>query len=201
MHEINHNGLSEFELVLLNRELSESILPGLFEYSSDSRLYEFMCELDVHKNISDSVQYLDKLLNRIDEQDYIYWVIFNNKKKAIGTVGIKVENNKSEISYAISPEYWGTNCVFYMLYCIFYYLINNTKIDTVEAVMQADNRSALHILKLSGFSIYQHVKNYYNCLDGGKIDALKVKASKKDINLNRIKVFVRLLDNNMNKLR
>ena len=121
MHEINHSGLSEFELVLLNRELSKSILPDLFEYSSDSNLYKFMCGLEVHKNISDTIQYLDKLLDRINNQNYIYWVIFNNKKKAIGTVGVKVENNKSEISYAISPEYWGTNCVFYMLYCILRY--------------------------------------------------------------------------------
>ena len=92
-------------------ELSFDYLDDMFEYSSDDRLFEYF-EFPPQKNYPNTKEYLENLIKRSNRDDAYWWFIqLKESSKVIGSFGmheIDLRKGCCEISYAVSPNYWGS---------------------------------------------------------------------------------------------
>ena len=95
---------------LLLTPLDETGLLDFFEYSQIDEFYKYL-EFPPQKDMEETAAYLKKLIRRSNAGNAHYWFIREkNKQKVIGTFGvhdIDFRKGDAEISYGISPKYWG----------------------------------------------------------------------------------------------
>ena len=89
-------------------DLSLDDLTDMHEYSRIDKFYAYL-EFSSHKTITETRQYLQKLLDRKQTRNSIYWAIhLKEDDKMIGTFGVvdvDKERKRAQIGYGISPLY------------------------------------------------------------------------------------------------
>lgn len=148
--------------------LNMKYLDDMWEYSSDSRLYEHF-EFGAQEKYSDTKKYLEKLIQRSNKPDAHWWFIEINKtKKVVGTIGVHDINEPRracEISYAVSPLFWGQGVFVSALNMTLRHLIHHNDFHRVTAITSSENIRSIKALKKFGF-IEEGVMRDYYCKNG-----------------------------------
>ena len=155
-------------------ELDLKYLDDMFEYSSDDRLYEHF-EFPPQKSYQNTKEYLENLIVRSNKDDANWWFVQSNESlKVIGSFGmheIDLRKGCCEISYAISPNYWGSGAFMEVLNMSLQHLFNDFNFHRVTAVTASKNIRSINALKKVGFKEEGLFKDFYLDFNGNRCDA------------------------------
>ena len=156
-------------------ELSLDFMEDMFEYSKMQEFYGYM-ELEPHRSIDDTKNYLAKLLNRINRWNSVYWAICLRKTdKMIGTIGvvdIDKTHKDAQIGYGISPKYWNLGLFKESLNLVIDYCRRSLGLETIRARTMAENIASIKGLMRLGFCQESHIDKYYTKPDGSRQNAV-----------------------------
>lgn len=171
---IQFKNLSDSYIELITLDLA--YLDDMFEYSSDPRLYEYF-EFAPQKTIAETRIYLKDLIQRSNNVTAHWWHIkHKNDSKVIGTIGIHdidLRRNSCEISYALSPNYWGRGLFSSAFKLILDYLINDICIYRITALTAENNIRSNKALLKNNFVKEGVYKDYYRSLEGEYFNATR----------------------------
>ena len=155
-------------------KLDIKYLDDMWEYSSNPKMYEHF-EFGPQKKILDTKAYLNKLIERSNGVDAYWWFIQIKKTgKVVGSFGVHdIDLNKysCEISYAVSPDYWGDGIFIQSLKLVLHSLINNFDFYRITAVTSSANVRSINALKKVGFKEEGVFRHFYLNEDGVRYDA------------------------------
>jgi [ribosomal protein S5]-alanine N-acetyltransferase len=155
-------------------KLSLDYLDDMWEYSSDNRMYEHF-EFGPQKKLSDTKKYLNQLIERSNSVDAYWWFIqIKETGKVVGSFGvhnIDFRRHACEISYAVSPKYWGGGIFIKSLTAVLKTLIHNFNFHRITAVTSSSNVRSINALKKVGFKEEGVFRDFYHGEDGIRFDA------------------------------
>lgn len=155
-------------------KLDMKYLDDMWEYSSDPKMYEHF-EFNKFKNIDEQRDYLKKLIKRSNAIDAYWWFIqIKDYQKIVGSFGIHdIDFNRKscEISYAISPNFWGKGVFIEALKLVLKRLINEYNFYRVTATTFSNNIRSIESLKKLGFKKEGEFRGFYKKLNGNRFDA------------------------------
>ena len=155
-------------------QLSLSGLEEMYEYSKNPLLYKYL-EFEPQKSIEETREYLKKLLKRSEAENAHYWFIrLVESKKIVGTFGvhdIDFRKQNAEISYGISPDYWGKGYFKEVLKVALDYLFSECGFYRVHATTRSDNLPSIKGLEKIGFQKEGILRGYYLSYNARRYDA------------------------------
>lgn len=155
-------------------ELSLSGLTDMYEYSKNPLLYKYL-EFEPQKSIEETEVYLRKLLTRSEAENAHYWFIrLIESNEIIGTFGVHdIDQRKknAEISYGISPDYWGKGYFTETLEVVLDYIFIDCGFYRVNATTRSDNIASTKGLERVGFQREGILRGYYLSHNGKRYDA------------------------------
>lgn len=155
-------------------KLDIKYLNDMWEYSSNPRMYEHF-EFGPQKKLSDTKAYLDRLIERSNGIDAYWWFIQIKKTgKVVGSFGvhdIDFHRRACEISYAVSPSFWGEGVFMQSLKLTLDSLINEFHFYRVTAVTSSNNVRSINALKKVGFREEGVFRDFYLKDDDTRYDA------------------------------
>jgi len=154
-------------------EISLSRLEDIHDYSTNQVFYNHL-EFPAFKTKSETKQYLEKMLLRHSKDTAFYWsIILKDTSKAIGTFGVHdIDWRKlhCEISYGLSPNYWGNNIFSEILHGFLTFIFSNN-FYRVCALTSSKNIASIKSLQKIGFLIEGTFKDYYLSYKNSRYDA------------------------------
>lgn len=164
-------------------ELSFDYLNDMFEYSSDERLYEHF-EFQPQTDLNQTKEYLVNLIERSKKDDSHWWFIQSkSNQKVIGSFGLhEIDFRKGccEISYAISPEYWGSGAFMEVLNNSLRRLFYDFNFHRITAVTASLNFRSINALKKVGFKEEGLFQDFYLDYKGNRGNATSLALLSKD---------------------
>ena len=90
--------------------LNSNYINDIHEYSTIPIFYKHL-EYDYFKSLDETKSFFNKISLRSNDIDCHYWMIYHvEKDKVIGTIGlhdINWRNGSAELTYGLSPNFWG----------------------------------------------------------------------------------------------
>ena len=155
-------------------KLDEKYLSDMWEYSSDYRMYEHF-EFGPQKSILETKEYLCSLIEKSNKVDAYWWFIQIVKtKKIVGSFGVHdldVKKKACEISYAISPNFWGKGVFMDVLKLALKRLLCEFDFYRMTAVTSSNNVRSIEALKKIGFKIEGEYRDFYLKDNGTRFNA------------------------------
>ena len=156
-------------------DLDMKYLDDMYEYSSNPKMYEYF-EFEAHKTIDETKSYLKRLIKRSSKKDAHWWFIqLKENSKIIGSFGvhdIDMIKNSCEISYAISPKYWGKNIFSEVMEIVLDYLVNDLSFHRIIATTARENIRSIKGIQKYNFQQEAILKDYYLNSDNKRYDAV-----------------------------
>lgn len=156
-------------------DLDLKYLDDMFEYSSDKRLYEHL-EFEPHNNKKDTEKYLINLIKRSNEQNAHWWFIqLKDTLKVIGSFGIhdiNMSRSSCEISYALSPKYWGEKIFSDVMKSVLDYLIDDLSFHRIMVTTAKKNTRSIGAIKKFNFEQEGMLKDFYHDSNNNRFDAV-----------------------------
>ena len=186
--------------------LSMDGLSEMNAYSMDERLYEFF-EFDPFRNISETENYLAKLLSRmapdIEDRTSQYWFVRRTSDGGlIGTaclVGLDYDRRSIELGYGIDPNLWGRGYILQIQEALKEFVFEELKLNRLWGITMSTNRRVIESVCASGFLYEGTARDYYRegekYIDGWRYamilsdyvsQATRSKEDKTDISLEQI---------------
>ena len=169
---IKFKNITGSKIKLIDLDLKH--LDDMFEYSSDARLYEYL-EFEPHKKSDDTKVYLKNLIKRSNQQNAHWWFIqLRDTLKVIGSFGIHdidMNRNSCEISYALSPKYWGKKIFSDVMKLALDYLVKDLSFHRIMVVTAKNNVRSIGAIKKFKFEQEGILKDYYHDSDNKRYDA------------------------------
>jgi len=126
----------------------------IYEYASNPQVSEFLF-WDTHKNPITSRKFISNIMQcAIDGRECPWGIEFKETSKIIGTAGFNLwdaVNNKAEIGYALSPEYWNKGIMTEIVNLITFYGFNNLSLNRIEARCEPENIASHKVLEKCGY--------------------------------------------------
>jgi len=145
------------------------------EYSMCKEIY-YHFEFSKFKDISESKEYLQKLIDRSKSSQQQFWFIKEiDSKKVIGSFGVHSLDNyrgSVEIGYGLSPYYWGMGYFQEAANIIINYLFNDLHLHRIVARTARLNQASIKGLERVGFKTEGIMLDYYRKHDGHWFDAV-----------------------------
>ena len=155
-------------------KLDIKYLNDMWEYSKDPKLYEHF-EFGPQQKISDTKKYLNNLIKKSNGVDSYWWFIqINRTNKVVGSLGIHgIDNFRKtcEISYALSPKFWGKGVFIQALKLALKYLINDFHFYRFTALTSSNNIRSIESLKKIGFKEEGEFRDFYMRDNGTRFNA------------------------------
>ena len=146
------------------RPISLDGLDDFHEYSMDEEFYEYL-EFPAFKNITESKEYLLKLINRSASPSQQYWFIQENlSQKVIGSFGVHSldQSRRSiEIGYGLSSRYWSKGYFKEATNIVLDYLFIDLSLQRVVARTFETNQASIKGLERLGFQVEGIMRDYY----------------------------------------
>ena len=160
-------------------EFDMSGLHDFYEYSTNSDFFKYL-EFGKQNQLSDAVEYIDKVQNRISNGYHgghaMYWFIKLKKtKKIIGSmalIGVDFNKGIGEIGKGLSPDYWGNGYMFEAVGMYLDFCKNTLGLKEIHSVTRHDNVANIKLMKKRGFNIVGNLESYYKDANGTTHDAI-----------------------------
>lgn len=141
-----------------------------YELFTDKQIIPFLPEPAIPKDHADAQREIQDLIDKEKNGTGKYWGIYHCNR-LIGTVGlhsVDTRHHTGEISYEISPDFWGKGISTHaVIFCIEYTKVFLKDIKTIKAYTLLDNIPSQRVAEKSGFTRIGICKN--DCLYHGKI--------------------------------
>ena len=157
-----HQSLKSDRLLL--RELKESDVEDMFEWTSDDKVTKFLT-WPTHQNIEVTKEILSKWLNQYetDPTCFRFGIVLRSEKKLIGNIDVvSFENDCPEIGYCLNSKYWNQGYMSEALkvFCDYLFTFNIRKIIIAA---DKDNIASNKVIKKNGFVFtHESIKNIKN---------------------------------------
>ena len=139
---------------LILRKMSPDDRDDFFTMRSDKRMHEYTDTTPDH-DISQTEEYLAKMLRGVDESRWIIWAIQHRASaRVIGFVGIwnfDETQTTAELSYGIAPEFQGKGYMSEALTRVIEYAFDTLKLAALEAYTETENTPSRRLLERIGF--------------------------------------------------
>lgn len=149
--------------------LSMDGLSEMNAYSMDERLYEFF-EFDPFKNISETEDYLNKLLRRMSgdatNRTSSYWFVRRYSDGAlIGTAGLTnldYARKSVEWGYGINPDLWGLGYILHIQEALKNFVFEKLELNRLHGITMVQNHRTIESVAASGFLHEGIARSFYN---------------------------------------
>ena len=183
-------------------DLSVKYLDDMFEYSTKKGLYDFF-EGSPPKTKQETNVYLHELIRRNKEGhlsgESIVWFIFDRlNNKVIGSagyVGVDSRRGDATMTFAISPDYWGSSVAFDMLYTLVYHGFNVMKLNRMSSITFSNNLRLINLIETIGFKKEGLIRKYYKKQNGESIDAMMHGILETEVTYEKCANFSKILSN------
>ena len=141
-------------------KLSTKNITKLTDYSQNDLFFKFMEYKKFTKKNQE--KYLINKIKQNNFKDNFFFVI-NFENQPIGTLflsRISLFANNFDLSYGISPKYWGRG-IFSLILKKLFIILKNKNINRIQAITRVDNLSSIKVLKKNGFILEGKFKKYY----------------------------------------
>ena len=159
------------QLKELDTEFIEEHIAELHQYSSDPKMYEHMCELTPHQNLSETRNYFKKKVE--DPLNHVFPIL--KEKKIIGTVTLREENKFRglfSIGYASSPSHRGEIIIPLTISAVIWLSFKKYKAHRLQGISEINNLITQKLIEYLGFKKEGILRDYYkNKTNGNYIDA------------------------------
>ncbi|MDQ0269323.1 GNAT family N-acetyltransferase [Cytobacillus purgationiresistens] len=139
-------------LTLRNATINDS--NDLFELYSSKAVVEYM-PFTPFTSVEQAVNEMNWYQQIFDEQTGLRWMIQDREsKKVIGTCGYlnyERTNNRLEIGYDLSPEYWGRGLMPEAVKSIIQFGFSTMNLNKIEAKIEPANTASLRLMEKLGF--------------------------------------------------
>ena len=146
------------------REIKESDAQDYFEYMSNNAMEGFLTKENRPSSVEKALEEVKYWGSLFPQKRSIYWAIaLKESNKMIGTAGfnlISFPNSRAEISYDLSPEYWGKGIMLKSINGILKFADVALELVLVQATVITDNERSLNVLERTGFKKEGLLKKY-----------------------------------------
>lgn len=139
---------------LVLRKITLEDAPELFFMRTNDRVMKYI-ERPRPTDISDTIAFINKITEQEKNNDLITWgITLKNESKLIGTVcylNIKKENYRSELGYALHPDFHNKGIMNEVLVAVIDYGFNVMKLHSIEANINPANLASQKLLEKHKF--------------------------------------------------
>ncbi len=139
---------------LLLRKLNEDDMYDVFNMRKDPSMHEYT-DTKPDENLDDTIEYIRKMSQGIDENKWILWGLEDKKTgKIIGTISIwniYPEEEKAELGFGIVPEFRGRGLMTEALREVVDYSFRDINFKKLEAFTEESNIKSISLLERCGF--------------------------------------------------
>jgi ribosomal-protein-alanine N-acetyltransferase len=139
---------------LVLRKITLEDAPELFFQRTDERVMKYI-ERPRPTDIKDTLEFINKITDLEKNNDLITWgITLKNEPKLIGTVcflNIKKENYRSELGYALHPDFHNKGIMNEVLSVVIKYGFEQMKLHSIEANINPANIASQKLLEKNGF--------------------------------------------------
>ena len=141
------------------REIEESDARDYFEYMSNNAMEGFLTKENRPNSVEKALEEVKYWGSLFPQKRSIYWAIaLKESNKMIGTAGfnlISFPNSRAEISYDLSPEYWGRGIMLKSINGILKVADVALELVRIQATVIIDNERSIKVLERTGFKKLQ----------------------------------------------
>ena len=153
----------EFDLGdIVLREIEYEDASGYLNYMNRPEMLDFLTKEHIPNTLEKALEELQYWGSLFPTKRSIYWAIaLKSNNLIIGTAGFNhfsFSNSKSEISYDLSPDYWGKGVMLKSLKHILKFAENNLQVVRVQATVTIDNNNSIKLLERCGFEREGYMK-------------------------------------------
>ena len=146
------------------REIEESDARDYFEYMSNNAMEGFLTKENRPNSVEKALEEVKYWGSLFPQKRSIYWAIaLKESNKMIGTAGfnlISFPNSRAEISYDLSPEYWGRGIMLKSINGILKFADVALELVRIQATVIIDNERSIKVLERTGFKKEGMLKKY-----------------------------------------
>ena len=147
------SGVSRTEKVYFER-ISMDGLEGMYEYSKDHRMYEYLEVTQPPQTIVDTRKYLENLMTEIGEaingRTQMRWFVRKSDDSTIiGTLSLLSVDYRRQMAqwgFALGPKYWGRGYSFEMLELAKQYLFEKLCLNRIYGWTRWNNTAVINLL-------------------------------------------------------
>lgn len=140
---------------IILREIEISDAPDYFDYMSRKEMESFLTKDNMPESLEKAVEEVKYWGSLFPSKRSIYWAIaLKDTNKMIGTAGFNVisfPNSRAELSYDLSPDYWGKGVMLKSIKGILTFSDQSLEIVRVQATVITDNERSIKVLERCGF--------------------------------------------------
>ena len=159
---------------LVFREFDMNDATELFLIRSNDKVMNYMDSYK-HQTIQDSELLITQVQKSFEEKTGINWAIIEKStNELIGYFGywrLIKEHCRAEIGFALKPEFWGKGFMKETLVRLVDFGFNNLRIHSIEANVNPENESSIHLLENFGFKKEAYFRENY-LYNGQYIDSM-----------------------------
>ena len=149
---------------IILREIEESDARDYFEYMSNNAMEGFLTKENRPNSVEKALEEVKYWGSLFPQKRSIYWAIaLKESNKMIGTAGfnlISFPNSRAEISYDLSPEYWGRGIMLKSINGILKFADVALELVRIQATVIIDNERSIKVLERTGFKKEGLLKKY-----------------------------------------
>jgi ribosomal-protein-alanine N-acetyltransferase len=140
---------------IMMRKLREEDAISMLNYISNPKVNKYLSD-DAEMDNREEIKEMIKSVNQgFIESNKIRWAIVDNESsKVIGDCGfykIDLRNQTGEISYRLSPKFWGRGIMSKVLKQMLFFGFEEIELNRIEASVIPGNQGSLNILENNGF--------------------------------------------------
>lgn len=151
---------------LLLRRVHLKDAADLFEYARDPEVARFVT-WKPHQKVSDTKKAIVWFQEQYAKSLSVSWGLLHRAhEKVIGTCGfvaISVPDERAEIGYAMSRDYWGKGYMSEAVRAVLQYGFETMKLNRIEAKVDLENNASSHLLEKMGMKYEGILRQYVFC--------------------------------------
>jgi len=153
---------------LLLRRISESDCEVILFLRSDKTINKFINrpESERTKNKADSLKFIKKINDGIENNNFISWgITLKENSKIIGTIclwNFSKDNKKAEVGYDLNPLFQRKGIMSEALKNIVAFGFNELRLIKIEAFTHIENENSKKLLEKNGFILMEKKKDEIN---------------------------------------
>jgi [ribosomal protein S5]-alanine N-acetyltransferase len=167
---------------LILRRLTIDDKEDLYEYASEPMVSRFV-PWEAHKSLEDSEEFLTYITNAYAQCKKLSWAIeLKDEQKMIGTIDFVnwvPKHYKAEITYVLSPKYWGLGYTMEAAKEILRYGFDTMQLNRVEAPIMIENKQSQRVLEKLGLKFEGTARETF-LLNGEFLDLAMYSILKKE---------------------
>jgi len=139
---------------LILKKISSEDAEDMFEYASDPEVTKYLSSWEYHKNIEDSLKFINLLLSRYEKGNPSDWGVYLKENgKLIGTCGfsfIDEKNMVGEVGYVLGRKYWNKGIMTEAVRKVIEFGFEKLNLNRIQARCKVENIASERVMQKVG---------------------------------------------------